>query len=221
MLIRLPERISYSRGERLSDALIHGLGILFALAGVPVLIAMAIAWRGDLPAVGGITVYGLCLIAMLVFSALCNLITNERFYRVFRRLDHSAIYLKIAGTYTPFTLLSTTGAGYLLAGLWTAALAGAGMKLTGVERVKWPGLVLYLAMGWAGVFFGWHVFAEVSGPVFMLIAGGGLIYTFGVIFYLWERLPYHNTIWHAMVLVASGMFYAAITLHLSDRSFIA
>ncbi|GGH49174.1 Hly-III family protein [Frigidibacter albus] len=205
-------RDGYSRAERLSDAVMHVSGLTAALMAVPVLVALTVVLRGDATAVVATSIYGVTLVAMILFSALYNMVPQGSWTRVLRRLDHSAIYLKIAGTYTPFTLLAG-GQGYLLAGLWGAAVAGTGLKMVSPERFRWLALSLYLGMGWVGVVAGWGVFATVSPAVLMLIVIGGLIYTVGVAFYLYEGLPFHNTIWHGFVLVASVVFYAAVTLH--------
>ncbi|MDH3265177.1 MAG: hemolysin III family protein, partial [Paracoccaceae bacterium] len=127
-----------------------------------------------------------------------------------RRLDHSAIYLKIAGTYTPLTLISGHGLGLTVA-LWGAALAGVALKVIAPWRFRWAALALYLAMGWAGAVAGGPLVQTLPPEVTQLMLVGGLLYTAGVAFYLWERLPFHNTIWHAFVLVASLVFYAAVT----------
>ena len=209
----LAARSTYSRSERLSDAVIHVAGLVIVLAAVPVLITLAAVLRGDLTGVLAVSVYGAALLAMIGASALYNMAPHPRWSRLLKRLDHSAIYLKIAGTYTPFTLLSGHGL-WLLAGLWGAAFAGVGLKLVSPDRFRPFTLALYLGMGWAGLAAGGGLLATLSGPVVMLIVTGGVVYTLGVAFYLWERLPFHYTIWHALVLAASGVFYAAVTLHL-------
>jgi hemolysin III len=129
---------------------------------------------------------------------------------VLKRLDHSAIYMKIAGTYTPFTLISGQGLA-LTAGLWGAACLGILLKVAAPHRFRWAGLALYLGMGWAGVVAGGALLAALPVPVVVLMILGGLLYTSGVVFYLWDRLPFHNTIWHVFVLAASVAFYAAVT----------
>ncbi|MGB2892668.1 MAG: hemolysin III family protein, partial [Albidovulum sp.] len=199
--------------ERLSDAVIHVAGLVVVLAAVPVLITVAAFLRGDLTAVLAVSVYGAALVAMILCSALYNMIAHPGWSRFLKRLDHSAIYVKIAGTYTPFTLLSGHGF-WLLAGLWGAALAGVGIKLVSPDRFRPLALGLYLAMGWAGLAAGGTFLATLSGPVMALILTGGVLYTVGVAFYLFERLPFHYTIWHVFVLAASLVFYAAVTLHL-------
>lgn len=190
----------------------HVSGLTAAVLAVPVLVTLTVVLRGDATAVVGTAIYGVTLIAMILCSALYHMVPQGSWTRVLRRLDHSAIYLKIAGTYTPFTLLAG-GQGYLLAGLWGAAAAGAGLKIVSPERFRWAALALYLGMGWVGAIAGWGVFSTVSTPVLVLIVIGGLIYTVGVFFFLFERLPFHNTIWHGFVLVASMVFYAAVTMH--------
>jgi hemolysin III len=210
---RFTARTDYSATERLSDAVIHVAGLAVVLAAVPVLITVAAFLRGDLTAVLAVSVYGAALVAMILCSALYNMIADPGWSRFLKRLDHSAIYVKIAGTYTPFTLLSGQGL-WLLAGLWAAALAGVGIKLVSPDRFRPLGLALYLGMGWAGLAAGGTFLATLSGPVVALILAGGILYTVGVAFYLFERLPFHYTIWHGFVLTASLVFYAAVTLHL-------
>lgn len=209
----------YRTAERVSDAVIHVLGLALAFLSVPVLVTLSAVWRGDLPAVAGTLIYGTTLIAMLLCSALYHLIPAPAWKDVLRRLDHSAIYFKIAGTYTPFTLLSGGHGAVLLTGLWGAAIAGCGLKIFApVDRFRWIALALYLAMGWAGIVAGWSLFGSLSAVVFSLILIGGLIYTAGIVFFLWEVLPYHNTVWHAFVLAASIVFFAAVTTHLAQTS---
>jgi len=213
-----PPYPDYSRAERLSDAVVHVIGVAGMVAAVPVLITLTAIWRGDLPAMLGITVYGVTLIAMLLCSALYHMVPHPDWTGILRRLDHSAIYFKIAGTYTPFALLSGGHGAALVTGLWGAALAGSGLKVFAPHRFRWLGLALYLGMGWAGLLAGQAFFAELSGPVLMLVIAGGGLYTFGVVFFLWEALPFHNTLWHVFVLAASVVFFIAIFLHLAQTS---
>lgn len=199
----------YSRAERLSDAVVHVAGLALVTGAVPVLIVLAILLRGDGPAVTGAAVYGATLVLMILCSALYNMIDRPGWAWVLRRMDHAAIYLKIAGTYTPFALVSGQGAG-LLAGVWGAAIAGVALKMVSPARFRWIALALYLGMGWAGEVAGGDLLAALplASQVLMLIGGG--IYTLGVAFYLADRMPYHNTIWHVHVLAASLVFYAAV-----------
>lgn len=204
---------AYSRAEKVSDAVVHVAGLSLVLMAVPVLIVLTALYRGDAASVAGVSIYGTALFAMILFSALYNIGETSGLGSakewLLRRLDHSAIYLKIAGTYTPFTLLSGHGVA-LTVGVWSAALAGVTLKIISPERFKWAALALYLGMGWAGMFAGGAMFAALPLPVLVLMIVGGSLYTLGVVFYLWRGLRFHYTIWHVFVLAASFTFYSAI-----------
>jgi hemolysin III len=210
----LDARQHYSRAEWISDAVVHVTGVVAALMAVPVLVTLAIVLHGDGTAITATTLYGAALVLMLLFSALYNMSSRPRVRRIFRSLDHTFILTKIAATYTPFALLSGAQATGLLAGLWVAALAGAAIRAFSPDRLKLAAVVLALAMGWAGLFAGGEIFAALSVPVMVLIATGGGLYTLGVAFFLFDRLPFHYTIWHVCVLAASAVFYAAVTVQL-------
>lgn len=199
----------YTRAETLSDAVVHVAGLALVTGAVPVLIVLTVLMRGDAAAIAGVSVYGAALILMILCSALYNMIERPDWGWLLRRLDHSAIYVKIAGTYTAFIGVSGQGFG-LMAALWGAALAGVGLKILSPERFRWLALALYLGMGWAGVAAGGALLAALPAPVVVLMLAGGGLYTLGVVFYLWDRLPFHNTIWHVFVLAASLVFYAAV-----------
>jgi hemolysin III len=133
-------------------------------------------------------------------------------------MDQSAIYIKIAGTYTPFAVLTGSHAGYLLTGIWGAAFAGASLILLSPSRLRWSALLLYLGLGWAGLVIGGPMLGALSAAGFALVIIAGAIYTLGVVFFLWERLPFHNTIWHVFVLAASFLLYAAVLIELWGRA---
>ena len=210
----LDQRHGYSPAENRSDAVVHVLGLIAALMAVPVLITLAVTLHGDARAVLGASLYGVALIAMLLCSALYNMTWEVRRKAFYRHLDHTAILCKIAATYTPFMLLSGGGGGWLLPGLWGAAITGAGMRIMAPDRFKVAAVALALGMGWAGLFAGPAFFAGLSTTVIALIVSGGSLYTIGVGFFLFDRLPFHYTIWHGFVLAASMVFYAAVLLHL-------
>lgn len=205
----------YSRAERLSDGFVHMAGVLGALIAVPVLVAFAAGMQADRATVTSVAIYGLTLFAMLTFSALYNIYDRSAWSGVLQRLDHAGIYFKIAGTYTPFTVMAGGQAAWLLPTVWAAALAGATLKLVNPSRFRWAALALYLAMGWVGVFAGDPFLAGLGPAVLSLMLVGGALYTVGVVFYVSERLPFHNTIWHVFVLGASGVFYAAVLVKLA------
>lgn len=209
----LPPSRTVTRAERLSDAVIHVAGLALAIGAVPVLVVLAALTRGDAAAMVGVSVYSATLILMILCSALYHMVPYASWKGLLRRLDHSAIYLKIAGTYTPFALLSGQGGG-LVAGLWGAAAAGLSLKMISPDRFRWAALALYLGMGWAGVALGGALLGALATPVIVLMIVGGGLYTLGVVFFLWERLPFQNAIWHGFVLAATLVFYIAVTVQL-------
>ena len=129
-----------------------------------------------------------------------------------RRLDHAAIFVMIAGTYTPFTVGILNGAAALWStgSMWAAALAGAAVKWAYPRRFEWISIVCYLAMGWAAVIFMRPLLAALDRPTLTLIVIGGVVYSIGAGIHSWRRLPFHDAIWHALVLIAAGCHYAAI-----------
>ncbi len=204
-------RPAYSRAERVSDGIVHVLGVTSALVAVPILITITAFHRSEPEAILGVSVYGVTLLLMLTFSALYNMIENDRWAELLRRLDHSGIYVKIAGTYTPFLLLSAGQGPGLLIGLWSSATLGSVLKLIDPARFRWFGLVLYLMMGWAVVWAGPAMLDELPTVVVWLMIAGGVVYTVGVVFYLLDHLPFHNTIWHVFVLTGTVLFFIAIS----------
>ena len=213
-----PARRAHSRAERLSDAAVHVSGLATAAIGVPTLIVLAAAWNGSGPVVASVSVYGASLIAMLLFSALYNMVPEGSWTATLRRLDHCAIYVKIAGTFTPFAALSGGPGGPLMAGLWGAALTGTGLRVFAPQRLQWLALGLYLAMGWVGALAGGAMMADLSAGVFGLILAGGLVYTAGFAVYLAKDLPFQTAIWHVFVLTGSVLFFVAVVLRLREAS---
>ena len=152
--------------------------------------------------------------ATIGLSAAYHLNRSPRWREPLRRLDHGAIYLKIAGTYTPFAALSLPWAvgGWLLTAVWTAAGLGVALKLAAPRRFEIASIPLYLALGWAGLWVWADVTRAISPPALALLGGGGVLYTAGVAFHLWERLPFHNAIWHLHVLLATALMFAAVAI---------
>jgi hemolysin III len=218
MFTRERAPMTYSRAELLSDAAVHVIGIAAALVAVPVLVTLAAVWFGDATTVIAAGVYGASLIAMLLCSAANNMIQVPARKDLLRRIDQSAIYVKIAGSYTPLAVLTGTHAGLFLAGLWGAAIAGASLRMLSPARLKWASIAFYLAIGWAAAIFGGPLIAELTPLGFALIVAAGCLYTLGVVFFVWERLPFHNTIWHVFVLAASFVLYAAVLVELAERA---
>ena len=201
----------YSRHEHLADAVVHVLGIVFAInASLWLLFHVT-----GLPVVVSVTVYCIGLLAMIGFSAAYNLVPHHRpSKQVLRRLDHAAIFIMIAGTYTPLAVnrLDSTSGTAILALIWTAATIGVVMKILYPRRFEIASLALYLGMGWMIVTVIVPLAHAMAAFNFWLLAAGGLIYSAGVVFYVVERIPYHKAIWHAAVLAAAVLQFSAIAL---------
>lgn len=158
-------------------------------------------------------VYAAGLLAMLGFSAAYNLVSITHWKAALQRCDHAAIFLMIAATYTPFAyakMRGTSGLALLLI-VWSVALIGAGAKLSlGTERWERLSLVLYIGLGWAGLLFIRPLIEAVPSDAMLFLVLGGLTYTTGVIFHVWERLPYQNSIWHLFVLAGTSFHFLAV-----------
>lgn len=200
---------NYDRAETVADAIVHILSIALAIGGGAVLIV--IAAHGTFAQFAAVAIYLAGLVAMVGFSAAYNLWPVSPFKWWLRRFDHSAIYLLIAATYTAFILpLNGTTPGLLLAVIWTAALAGMVLKLVWPGRFDRTSIVLYLALGWSGMFAFGPVAAALAPVTLVLIAVGGILYSAGVVFHVWQSLRFQNAIWHGFVLSAALCHYAAV-----------
>jgi hemolysin III len=204
----------YSLREELAHSLTHGLGILLSIAGLIALVAVA-RRTCDVRHVVACSVYGVTLVLLYLTSTLYHTASTPRAKSTFRMLDHSAIYLLIAGTYTPFTLISLRGPwGWTLFGLvWGLALLGITLKVAAMGRFRWLSIALYLGMGWLVVIALDPLRLAVPADGVVLLTLGGLAYTFGVVFYVWRRLPYHHAVWHLFVLAGSVFHFFAIFLY--------
>jgi hemolysin III len=203
---------NYTMCERVADGCIHVIGIAASLVALTVLLVIGVKSQITLWVVS-LAIYGAALVAMFSCSAGYNLIIRPaKLKEVFRRLDHAAIFLMIAGTYTPFVLIKMNNAWGLglLAVVWTIAIIGIVIKLVAPHFLEGLTVGLYLVQGWA-IVAAWHpLVAAVPSWVALLLGLGGLLYTVGVVFHLWERLPYQNAIWHGFVLTAASCHYAAV-----------
>lgn len=202
---------SYTTAERVVDGIIHVSGILGGVVGAAVILVLVLP-RASAAEGLSVAVYCAGLVAMLTFSGLYNLARPGAAKRVLRRLDHAAIYVMIAATYTPFAGVKIGGAwGWgLLAAVWAAAVVGVVLALLGERRGERVSLVLYLLMGWSILAALRPLLDSVTAAVAWLLLGGGAIYTLGVAFHLWRGLRFHNAIWHACVLLAAACHYAAV-----------
>lgn len=200
-----------TRPERIADAIVHLVGVVAALGACGVLAASVPPGAG-LGTIVALTVYSAGLLGMFVCSAFYNMSTAVGRRALLQRLDHSAIFTMIAGTYTPVAGLGIGGSwGLGLLGIvWTGALGGAALKLWAPARVEKVSLVLYLILGWAGVAAFDPLLRSLSGWDLAMLLAGGLIYSLGVLFHLAERLRYHYPLWHGCVIAASGCHYLVV-----------
>jgi len=209
---------TYSLGEEIANAVTHGLGVVLAIAGLAVMTAFA-ALYGDAWHITACAIFGASLILCYATSTLYHSIQIEKVRRVLRTLDHSAIFLLIAGTYTPFMLVSLRGPwGWsLLVAIWALALAGIALRLLLRGRLHGLVVALYVLMGWVVVVALEPMLERVATGGLVLLGAGGLAYTGGVAFYKWRRLPYHHAIWHGFVLAGSTLHYFAVLLYVIPR----
>ncbi|MGD2120916.1 MAG: hemolysin III family protein [Gemmatimonadota bacterium] len=200
-----------SRGEEVANSVSHGVGFALAVAAIPLLIVSAVQ-RGDAGAVVGGAIFGAAMAGLYLTSTLYHAVPHGRAKRLLRKLDHSAIFLLIAGTYTPFTLGALGGVwGWSLFGVvWGIAAIGIGLKL--VAGPKHPRLssAMYVAMGWLVLIAIRPLWLNVPGMGILLLVLGGLAYTLGVGFYLAPRLRYGHFIWHLFVLTGSTFHFFAV-----------
>jgi hemolysin III len=198
--------------ERSADRWVHIVGLTGGALGGLTLLGLALDF-GRLGLAAAVGVYGACLVMMFLASTAYNMASPKR-RPLYRRLDHAAIFLMIAGSYTPFTTQRLTGAWAwgMTAAVWTLALAAAAGKLfaPGLGKKFW--IVLYLALGWIVVIAVKPLLADVSAIALVLLLVGGLVYSLGVIVYLKKDLPFRRAIWHGFVTTAAATHFAAVLM---------
>jgi hemolysin III len=200
-----------SRQELAADCIIHILGIAGGSIGGATLVAL-IAARGDWLELGALLIYAVGIVAMFGCSAAYNLARTSRWRAAFQRCDHAAIFVMIAGTYTPFTLLRLDGAWSwgLTTAVWSIAGIGVLIKLCRGCDLRYASAAPYLLLGWIGIIAIDPLFRSLGWETLALIGLGGALYVIGVGFHVWHRLPFQNAIWHAFVLAAASVHYAAV-----------
>lgn len=205
---------SYTLREEIASSITHGIGIVLAIAGLAVLVAFA-ARHGDAWHVVSCSIFGATLILCFTTSTLYHSVQVERIKRLLRTLDHSAIFLLIAGTYTPFLLVNLRGPwGWsLFAVIWTLTLLGIVLRLFLKGRLHGLVVSIYVAMGWIVVVAAQPMIERVGTGGLVLLAAGGLAYTAGVVFYKWRRLPYNHAIWHGFVLAGAALHFFAVLFY--------
>ena len=205
---------NYSAGEEIANSVTHGVGILLAIAALGILIACASIY-GNAWHIVSVSVYGATLVLLYTASTLYHSIQHPRRKRILQGLDHAAIYILIAGTYTPFTLVNLRGPwGWSLFGvIWVAAILGVVCRLMLPRRLRAVSLGVYIGMGWAVVVAIKPLIASVASGGVVLLILGGLAYTAGILFYGWEKLKYHHAVWHVFVLAGSILHFFAVLFY--------
>ncbi|MBB3149190.1 hemolysin III [Phyllobacterium trifolii] len=198
---------NYTLAELRADGAVHVIGVILALGGSVALLLFMFDRTAMGPYVAT-TVYLVTLVLSMSLSAAYNIWPTSPIKRFLRRFDHSAIYLLIAGTYTPF--MAKSGTWWLLAGVWAIAIVGVLLKFLKPDRFDRLSIALYLGLGWSGAAAYQEFSGALSATIVWLILAGGVVYSLGVIFHILERLPFHNAIWHGFVLVAASIHFAAV-----------
>jgi hemolysin III len=200
-----------SLGEEIANSVSHGIGLLLALIAFPVLVMDALR-RGEVTGIVGATVFATTAVLLYSTSMLFHAFPQNRAKRVFQVLDHSAIYLLIAGTYTPFTLGVLRGKwGWILFGLvWSMAVAGVLLKVLGGIRYNTVSTLVYVAMGWVVVIAADTVWALVPAWGIFWLFAGGVAYTLGAVFFLAERIRYFHFVWHLFVIAGTACHFVAV-----------
>ena len=208
-----PQELHTHIKKELVNSIVHGFGIIFGVVSIPILIAFAI--RSDnTPGVIGAAIYGFCFLQLFTFSTLYHGFQHAEAKRIFEILDHISIYFLIAGTYTPFLLIYMyNGFGItLLSVLWSLTALGIIFQIFFAGRFKVISTLVYIAMGCIMIVGGRTFFEAIPVAVLTMILIGSALYLLGVIFYLWEKYPYHHAVWHFFVLAAAVCHYVAILL---------
>lgn len=206
-------------GEEIANSVTHGVGAALAVAGLVVMVVFASLTRDPWQVVA-CSVFGGTMVVLYTASTLYHSISQPRTKAMLRVFDHCAIFLLIAGTYTPFTLINLRGPwGWSLFGVvWGCALAGIVLRTVIGNRWRALSVVLYVIMGWVAVVAVKPLLGAVEPGGLILMVLGGLAYTVGIVFYAWRKLPYHHAIWHGFVLVGSALHFFAILFYVVPSS---
>jgi hemolysin III len=205
---------AYSVGEEIANSVTHGVGIVFSLVALTLLVVFAVMRDDGWSLAGGI-VFGVSLVLLYTGSTLYHAIPFPRARHVFKILDHSAIYVLIAGTYTPFTFvtLRNSGGWWMFAVVWSLAVVGIATEAFWTYRPGWLSVVVYVGMGWLVAFMVGPLRAALPANGIALLFAGGLAYTGGTVFYAIKRVPYFHMVWHLFVIAGSVCHFLAVLLY--------
>lgn len=206
----------YSLKEEIFSSVSHGLGALLSIAALVVLVVFA-SLKGDVWRIVSFSIYGFTLFFLYLSSTLYHSIVYEKAKRVFRVFDHAAIYLLIAGSYTPISLVAMRGTwGWVIFSvIWSLALLGIILNIVSLEKTRIYSTILYVLMGWLIVAAAKPMLSMIPQGLFPWLLVGGLIYTFGIVFYAWKKIPFNHGIWHLFVLGGSVVHYLGFLFYLA------
>ncbi len=211
---RTHEHHAYSLGEEIANAITHGVGALLSIVALVILVAIAAVWGTGWHLASAI-VYGVTMFLLYMASTLYHAITHVKARHVFKIIDHAGIYLLIAGTYTPFTLVTIRddGGWWLFTIVWALAAAGISLEAFWVYRPKWLSAIVYLCMGWLAIFAIRPLMDNLEPGGIQLMIAGGLAYTLGTVFYVLKRVKFMHAVWHLWVLAGSALHFLAVMLY--------
>lgn len=209
----------YSLGEEIANSITHGVGAALSIAAMVILIFIASQYR-DAWRIVSFTIYGSSLFILYLASTLYHAFTHEKTKQFFRLMDHSSIFLLIAGTYTPPTLIAMRGSwGWTLFCLiWAMAVGGLIFEIIYIGKYKFITVSIYVIMGWLAVVAIKPMIETLPDGMMKWIVLGGLFYTLGIIFYLWKKMPYNHAVWHLFVLAGSAMHFFGMLFYLAHHS---
>ena len=215
MLTRPAGVAQYTVGEEIANAVTHGVAALLSIAGLAVLVAFAVLYSGSPKVVAAVSIFGASMVFLYTASTLYHSIPNPRAKKVLQYLDHSMIYVLIAGSYTPFCLITLQGyTGIaLLCAVWLIAIAGISLQAVLLNKADWINCLLYLSMGWLAVFVIDPLVSTLDSTGLALLVAGGLAYTVGVVFYIFERIPFSHAIWHTFVFAGTTLQFFSVLFY--------
>ena len=215
MLTRPAGVAQYTVGEEIANAVTHGVAALLSIAGLAVLVAFAVLYSGSPKVVAAVSIFGASMVFLYTASTLYHSIPNPRAKKVLQYLDHSMIYVLIAGSYTPFCLITLQGyTGIaMLCAVWLIAIAGISLQAVLLHKADWINCLLYLSMGWLAVFVIDPLVSTLDSTGLALLVAGGLAYTVGVVFYIFERIPFSHAIWHTFVFAGTTLQFFSVLFY--------
>jgi len=205
--------VPFNRNEEIVNALTHGIGVVLGIIGLPILIAFALAHSNTL-GIASVCIYSFSFLLVFTCSTIFHLSQKPSLRKVFKICDHISIYFLIAGTYTPFLVMymNNTFGNTLLCILWGLTFAGIFFKIRFTGRFEIVSIIIYILMGWMMVAGGHKFFDSLPHQVVVFICAGGIIYTIGSVFYIWDRYKYTHAVWHTFVIAGAACHYAAVWL---------